>query len=110
MTEQHEGGNVWKERRAFWRNTVVWNGNLNIEDGSVECVVLNVSANGAKLHFSKPIDFSDPKGVLCIPRLGEFAAEIAWVKGTTVGLRFEESPERVQELIADALPQSRHVS
>ena len=110
MTDRHESANTWKERRAYWRNTVVWNGNLTIEESSVECVVLNVSANGAKLHFSQPIDFADPTGVLTIPRLGEFGAEIAWVKGNTIGLRFEEPPERVQQLIADILPQSHDAS
>ncbi len=94
------------ERRKYPRTQVLWKGSLFRPGGAVECVVLNLSANGAKLRLDDPWECPSPI-TLRIPRFGEFRAEVAWRKDHLIGLKFLEDPKSVARLIEDALPQGR---
>ena len=79
-----------KERRAFWRTTVLWSGHLHALGDSADCVILDVSANGAKLRFSGDVNLTEDSCALEVSRLGVFACEIAWLHGNRAGLSFRK--------------------
>lgn len=99
-----------REKRRFPRTRVVWPGQFETGGRSIGCLVLNLSANGAKLQLSTPLGDKDWAGVLTVPRLGSFRASVAWCEPQErreVGLTFREPPEQVAGLLARVLPKSR---
>jgi hypothetical protein len=97
---------AWAEkrsRRKYVRKSVLLCGTFHRGTTEVDCVVTNISANGARLIAHKPLD-GDALGALKINRCGMFPAEVAWQEGDHVGLRFLDSPDNVLGLIRTALP------
>jgi hypothetical protein len=83
----------------------LWTGSLISADRTVDCVIMNASANGAKVRMSEAIPLSSPI-TLDIPRLGTFKAEIVWTKENKIGVRFLEPPAKVAQLMVQILPQT----
>ena len=103
----------WVEHRKFPRTNVVWEGILETCGETHDCVVLNLSANGARLKLDEPVSGHHWSGVLSIPKLGAFKAKVVWStpKGTNeIGLTFQDPPAAVALALADALPRSRAAS
>ena len=98
-----------KERRAFWRTTVLWSGHLRAAGDSAECVILDVSANGAKIRFTEATGVSEESCALEVARLGVFSCEIAWRRGNRVGLCFKEGLSTIATQMNEALPQARAI-
>ncbi|MDJ0893678.1 MAG: PilZ domain-containing protein [Alphaproteobacteria bacterium] len=95
-----------KERRRFPRSTVVWSGRLLFAGGSADCVVLNISINGAKVQLSG--GYTGPEDVVLeIARFGQFRGQVAWRSGNSVGVTFDEEPDRVAAVIGAAVPGTR---
>jgi len=77
------------ERRKHLRTPALWTGSLVCDNRVVDAIVVNVSANGAKVRVSEP--FVEPRSLtLRIPHLGYFHGGLAWRRGDTIGLRFRE--------------------
>ena len=98
------------DNRKFPRTDVQWSGTLETGGQTLECTVLNLSANGAKLMLNAPVSGNSWSGVLSIPSLGAFKAKVAWStpKGSNeIGLTFEDPPAAVALVLAEALPRTR---
>ena len=98
------------EHRKFPRTDVEWAGTLETGGETLDCTVLNLSANGAKIVLDVPVTGNSWAGVLSIPSLGAFKAKVAWStpKGANeIGLTFQDPPAAVALVLAEALPRSR---
>jgi hypothetical protein len=97
---------AWAEkrsRRRYVRKSVLLCGTLHQGQAELDCVVTNISANGARLIAHQSLD-KPSLGALKINRCGMFPAEVAWQEGEHVGLRFLDTPDNVIELLRAALP------
>ena len=113
MATQHEETANLVEHRKFPRTDVQWSGTLETGGQTLDCTVLNLSANGAKIVLNDPVSGNSWSGVLSIPSLGSFKAKVAWStpKGSNeIGLTFEDPPARVALVLAEALPRNRATS
>lgn len=96
-----------QERRAFWRTPVIWSGSLLIHGRRADCVVLDVSANGAKLRLLGGTVLTGPIVMLEVPRLGAFSANVAWSGENRVGLCFREGLASAALRLSAVLPDDR---
>ena len=87
-------------RRQFRRSAIILGGRFLTPSSSHDCVVLNVSAGGARLRSGFIPDIGD-RGRLVIDRLGSFDAEIVWTSDEHpgAGLRFEATPADVTRAV-----------
>jgi len=94
------------ERRRALRKRVLWTGQVEATDHLINCSVLDVSLQGARVRLDD--DSELPKGPLAIAvsRFGTFQAEVVWSKDRMSGLRFLESVDRVANTIGRQLPLS----
>ena len=94
------------ELRRHPRFSVLWTGRIDVSSEWVNCVILNISADGAKLRFSQVIDL--PKNFsVSVDRYGVFPAELAWRDGNSAGVRFLGDIAPIEQAIAQALPTDR---
>ncbi len=91
------------ERRRFVRKLVLWSGSVDAAEMPVDCAVLDVSLQGARVRVNQG---SLPQGPtsIAVSRFGTFQAEVVWTKDQVSGLRFLESIERIAETIGRQLP------
>ena len=97
---------AWAEpssRRKFVRKSVLLCGTIHRGEKAVDCVVTNVSANGARLIAQESPD-GDALAALKINRCGMFPAEIAWQDGDQIGVRFLDAPATILDLLRRSLP------
>ncbi len=94
------------ERRRAARKRVLWSGQVEALDRLIDCAVLDVSLQGARVRMDDGSEL--PKGPLAIAvsRFGTFQAEVVWTKDRMSGLRFLESVDRVANTIGRQLPLS----
>ena len=92
------------ERRRARRKRVLWTGQVEADNRLVNCAVVDVSLQGARVRMDD--DSKLPKGPLAIAlsRFGMFQAEVVWTKDRMSGLRFLESIDRVADTIGRQLP------
>ena len=98
------------ELRKFPRTSVSWLGTLETGGETLDCTVVNLSANGAKLQLNDPVTGHDWSGTLTIPSLGAFKAKVAWSTprgANELGLTFQDPPAAVALVLAEALPKKR---
>ena len=97
-------GEAGAERRQSVRKRVLWTGQVEADNHLVNCAVLDVSLQGARVRVDD--DSVLPKGPLAIAlsRFGTFQAEVVWTRNHMSGLRFLESIERVADTIGRQLP------
>ena len=74
-----------------------------------DCVILDISAGGAKVKFDKPL--GDAEGVnlslgqrLKIAAAIDFPVEVVWQDGSVAGLRFLNDPYEVAGALEELLP------
>jgi hypothetical protein len=89
-------------RRRARRKPVLWAARLETEEGAVECAAFDVSLGGAKLRVEAPVALYRPL-LLVFDRFGGLKAEALWRRGTIMGLRFDEPPETVRQMLGDVL-------
>jgi hypothetical protein len=78
------------ERRHYKRRSAMWAAQLETSRGErVGCVVLDVSAAGAKVQLDHPVA-KDDIVVLITERVGTHWCRVAWLEGVRVGLEFLE--------------------
>jgi hypothetical protein len=103
----------WAEKRKFPRTSVVWSGTLQTKGETLDCLVLNLSANGAKIRLHTALAAADWSGTLSIPALGAFKAKVAWSNASDaieIGLIFDDPPTTVARALTEALPNSQAAS
>ena len=84
------------DRREQTRRSVMW-GALALSSGlQFKCVVLNISAGGAKIRIAQPFPPGTPV-TLMVTRFGEFPAYVVWERGERLGLKFQEPPDAVAQ-------------
>ncbi len=105
------------ERRNFSRNSILLTGVLLYRDGIEDCVVRDLSVNGAKISVANAPAQGSPV-TLEIARVGGFRgrekdivgrglrAEVVWRNKDQVGLRFTGRPQEVAETMAGLLPRA----
>ena len=79
------------ERRESVRDKVIYRGVAEIgENGSTrDCVVRNISENGASLEFSNVVKLPKKQMALTIARKGRsFLAKVIWWRDNFVGIAF----------------------
>ena len=103
------------ERRNFSRISILLTGVLLFRDGIEDCVVRDLSVNGAMITVAKAPQAGSPV-MLEIARVGGFrgrekdvigrglCAEVAWHGKDQVGLKFTGRPHEVAETMAGLLP------
>ncbi len=89
-------------RRRHPRTSVLWSGNLQYLGGATDCVILNLSAKGARLRIKDRIAFGSPL-VLAGRQIGEMRGRIAWRKGEALGLEFLDGSLESAPGVADVL-------
>ena len=83
------------DRRECPRDKVIYGGVAEIgEDGSTrDCVVRNISEQGAKIEFGSPMRFPKEQISLTIARKGRsILAKIIWWRDNFVGVAFSGEP------------------
>ncbi len=97
------------QQRRYPRTRVVWPATLRTTVGTFDCLVLDLSANGAKIQFPTPPVVIEGLVMLAIPRLPGLNATVAWAHpdhGMEMGLTFDDPPSEVATLLASVLPNS----
>ena len=95
-----------ESRRAHPRFTVVWTGRIVAASRVLDCVVLNISASGAKLRVFETMELPQ-RFTLIVDRFGDFPAELVWRDRRSAGVRFVGDPTQIGQTFAQALPVSR---
>lgn len=96
-----------EERRVCKRAYVVVSGQVSDQaeqEHKVDCVILNLSASGAKVRFDDPLMSDQIKKITLAGTVG-FDVEVAWTSGVFAGLKFLETPEKVASVLAGVLPE-----
>jgi len=91
-----------KEQRRHIRKHVLWTARLETKDGSLDCIILNVSRSGAKLRLRAPSLLRQPVK-LVMESYGTLPAEIVWQQVDNMGIRFKADPDEVAKILGDAL-------
>ena len=87
------------DRRQSARDKVIYGGVAEIDErgGSRDCVVRNISENGATIEFNNVVKLPKEKMSLTIARKGRsFLARVVWWRDSFVGIAF--SSDRPYEL------------
>lgn len=96
------------DRRVCKRAYVVVSGQVSNQEESqerrVDCIILNLSASGAKVRFDEPLMSDQIKKITVASSVG-FDVEVAWTSGVFAGLRFLDTPEKVASVLAGVLPE-----
>ncbi len=95
------------ERRAHKRACVLVSGQVSNpgekQEKKVDCVILDLSASGAKVRFDEPL-VSDQISKITLAGSVDFEVEVAWTSGVVAGLRFLDTPDKVASVLAGILP------
>ena len=94
------------DRRAFERACVLVSAQMSdLTDSAhvTDCVVFDLSANGAKVRIDGPLA-GNPIKQLTLYGLVDFEVRPAWNDGAFAGLQFTARPEIVAETLAGVLP------
>jgi hypothetical protein len=79
--------------RAERRRRTLKGGAVVLSDWStIDCVIRDISATGARLRFMTVTRLPDTFGVMVVGEALVYPAERRWVRGTDVGVRFIGPP------------------
>ena len=92
------------DRRRYKRAHVLFSGRLFSGKRSTEGLVLDLSANGARIRFHEPIA-ADFAMTLRLAESVDLKVEVAWQKGNSLGLQFLDQPGRISSIFAGLLPE-----
>lgn len=94
------------EQRRFRRCSVLWSASVYSAGRTLDAVVLNLCAGGARVRLSGNAVLDD-RATVSIGRFGDFAGRLAWRRGDEFGLEFLDPPNRVVAMIGETLPRIR---
>ncbi len=83
-----------EDKRAHPRRAVLWSGKLQFGKYGFDCQIWNVSLLGAKVKVGLPLKAGSEVELL-MDKFGSLAGEVVWQNDGTLGLIFEEPPEKV---------------
>ena len=92
------------DRRRYKRAHVLFSGRLFSGKRGIEGLVLDLSANGARVQFHEPIAANSTM-TLRLAESVDLEVEVAWQKGNSLGLQFLEVPARISSIFAGLLPE-----
>lgn len=92
------------ERRHHRRTHVLFSGRLISGDRSASGVLFDISAGGARMRISEPLEPRSALTLRLASRL-DFHVEVAWREGNMIGLKFREAPARIAATLAGLLQQ-----
>ncbi len=92
------------DRRRYKRAHVLLSGRLFSGKRGIEGLVLDLSANGARIRFHEPIAANSAM-TLRLAGSVDLKVEVAWQKGNSLGLQFLAMPERISSIFAGLLPE-----
>jgi hypothetical protein len=75
-------------RRASPRKSLVRVGVLEIGKQSFNCVIVDLSRTGAKVRTLRELRAKPTQATLHLKGIGQYAADIAWMRGNEIGLNF----------------------
>ncbi len=82
------------ERRRYERATVLWTSRILFDDKAVDCVIINISAEGAMVQASESLEVGD-SAIIKNERIGAFAGKVVWKTETQIGLSFFDDPAEI---------------
>ena len=85
------------------RKRVLWGAQLQISAARFDCIVVDLSLGGARLHFAERIEMGQ-EVALILDRIGSLRAEVVWQEERSIGVRFTDDPQRIAQLIGGRLP------
>ncbi len=92
------------DQRRHVRQRVLWAARLDTQEGSFNCIILDVSKDGAKLQLAAPIPVVPrQRATLVIEPMGRLDAEVIWQVAERIGLRFMSDHQEVARVIGRAL-------
>lgn len=94
------------KRRKSARTPVFWPARLLVDGHAVDGMVLDVSAEGARLHLEHPPECTTIV-TLQNARFGEFRGEVMWSGEGVLGLSFLDQPQSIARMIEGIPPQYR---
>lgn len=89
--------------RSNVRKRVLWGAQLQVMSERFDCIVVDLSLGGARLHFPEPIE-KGQKVTLILDRIGDLGAEVVWQQERSIGVRFTDDPRHIAQLIGGRLP------
>lgn len=92
------------ERRQFIRAATVLKARLVTEQATVEGTVMDASLNGVKVWVAGDVPVGS-KVTLILAGSVHFGGEVVWRLGETLGICFQDEPEKVATIMAALLPQ-----
>ncbi len=92
------------DRRRYKRAHVLFSGRLFSGKRGIEGLVLDLSANGARIRFREPIA-ANTAMTLRLADSVDLEVEVAWQSGNNLGLRFLDVPGRISSIFAGLLPE-----
>ena len=93
----------FEDRRQYPRATTVMRGQLICEDRRIDGIVLDVSVNGVKIKVEEHLSIGTAVKLFVAGSV-YFGGQIAWCHGDAVGVRFENHPEKIAQIMAAFLP------
>ncbi len=88
-----------EDQCRFERTDTSLAGSLSTGDGTSACVVIDISAGGARVEVDLPL--RDAKTVdLAIGAFDPILGDVAWSRDGALGIRFTDSTDKVAEILA----------
>jgi hypothetical protein len=101
MAEQQHDRPTGAERRQHVRSSLLYSCSLYDGENTVDCVIKDISASGARLMVEKRIG-ADEEFVLDIDGVGLFPSRIVWQSDDQAGIRFLSDTSQVKSWISSA--------
>lgn len=83
-------GAASKKKRSHRRRPVVYAGVLERDSLTVKCIIVDISAKGAKVRTLEPYMGTFHDCVLVVGDVGRVEAEVVWRHANQLGLEFRE--------------------
>ena len=101
MADQHHDTSTAAERRQHARSALLYSCSIYDGETTVDCVIKDISASGARLMVEKRIA-ADHEVVLDIDGVGLFPSRIVWQADHHAGIRFLSDTSLVKSWISSA--------
>jgi hypothetical protein len=101
MADQHHDVDSGAERRQHERSTLLYSCSLYDGENTVDCVIKDISASGARLMVEKRLA-AQQEFILDIDGVGLFPSRIVWQSGDHAGIRFLNDTSQVKSWISSA--------
>ena len=83
-----------EDKRKHPRRAVLWSGKLQFGKYQFDCQIWNVSLLGAKVKVGLPLKEGSTVELM-MDKFGSLKGEVKWQHDGSLGLQFEEPPEKV---------------